>query len=469
MHGRPLQSRFIASLTASLFVNPVSWLLPSPNFALAAELPLDSSNGRVDFENLHDRSDELRPEYEPDFGLLDRSIIGRQSGEANPIEKNKPVVFNVAPGVSRCYALSRQDLLAGDDDDEDDSQRRNELRDLENGSDGNGSERRRARRQGPSDVFVSATTCVQPDLVNADADNKDPPQLRLLAAKPGATQCPEWMPERERPAKSDPGYYEEYKFEEGLVFKALSAPSDGPLYVSIYGPETSDDFEGDYNFELAMSTKDWYHRFVLDVEGSKQLLWMDSDSSAALLLTHNLTGADTDTEKILKRDPPFELYVENREWPVFNGIRRSLCGIEKKALISANKDGSGRAHELVRTSMTTRGGGDLPKQQFYFEGLNSSSNYNAILVQVADASEYDYFYDGDTQSKRQENGNGRQMTIFEPTAFETLTGRSPEFKLACIFTDKTRNYMQSHHRSRLLHRNTARRPRQQRSRRTRTS
>lgn len=411
------------SRTATMLVISLYWLLALHSFAMAAELPSDS-NGRIQFETLNpnDRLDSLQPEYEPEFGLFDRGIIGRQTGSANPIEKNTPVGFTIRAGESRCYAISREDLQSrNNDNDDDESQRRNELRDLEQGADGNLSERRRARRQTISEVKVSATTCLQPDLTNPDADNKEPPQLRLLAAKPGATQCPEWMPEGERPGESDPNYYEEHRFHEGLVFESLPVPEDGSVYVTIYAPEMSDDFNGDYDFELVMSTGEWYHRYVYDDEGSKQLLWMDSDSSAALLLTHNLTGSQAETDKILERDPPFELFVENRRWPVFNGIRRSLCGIEKKALISANKDGNGRNHELVRTSMTTRGGGDLPKQQFYFEGLNSSSEYNAILVQVADASEYDFFIDGDQQKKkRQEDASRRQMTVFEPTEFQTL-------------------------------------------------
>lgn len=413
-HGQLLGSR--APLLLALGVYS---LLSLPNLALAGELPLDSG-GQVDFNIVHDRSDELRPAYEPEFGLFERSIIGRQTGNAIPIEKETPVGFTLVPGTPRCYALSREDIQSGSDDDGD-SNRRNELRGLGHEDIGVEGGRSRRRRQSGPEVYVSATTCLQPDFVKPNADRKDPPQLRLLVAKPGATQCPEWMPESERPGDDDPNSYEEHEFEEGLVFTSVTASEDSPLYVTIYAPETSEDFSGDYDFELVMSMEDWYHRYVGDVEGSKHLLWMDSDSSAALLLTHNLTGAESDTEKILKRDPPFELYVENREYPVFNGIKRSLCGIEKKALVSANKEGNGRAHELVRTSMTTRGGGDLPKQQFYFEGLNSSSKYNAILVQVADASEYDYFID-DEQRKRQENQGRRQMTIFEPTEFETLTG-----------------------------------------------
>ena len=419
MRPNNYRGQLLGGHSSLLLALSVCSLLSFPNLALAGELPLDSG-GRVDYNILHDRSDELRPAYEPEFGLFERSIIGRQTGNAIPIEKETPAGFTLVPGTPRCYALSREDIQSGSDDDGD-SNRRNELRGLRYEEVGVEGSRSRRRRQSGSEVYISATTCLQPDFVKPNADNKEPPQLRLLVAKPGATQCPEWKPESERPGDDDPNSYEEHEFEEGLVFTSVTASEDSPLYVTIYAPETSEDFSGDYDFELVMSMEDWYHRYVGDVEGSKQLLWMDSDSSAALLLTHNLTGAESDTEKILKRDPPFELYVENREYPVFNGIKRSLCGIEKKALVSANKEGNGRAHELVRTSMTTRGGGDLPKQQFYFEGLNSSSKYNAILVQVADASEYDYFID-DEERRRQENLSRRQMTIFEPTEFETLTG-----------------------------------------------
>lgn len=407
MRLSPLQSRLVASLAASLLIIALYWVLFSPNFAVAAELPFRSDfDLALDVDGVPlEHFDELQPSYEPEFGLFDRSIIGRAPSVQKPLELNKAEVWNLEAGSSACYVLDKTAIF-GDGG----SQKRDpEFDGLEDDGDGNRSEGERMRRATKT-LYVSANTCLQPSQTDPDSKNRIPPQLQLMASLSQDVGCPTTTDGLDENMWSN--------FDEGAGQLEFDV-TDGPAYISLVAPKAPKGFEGVYNFELTVSTTELYHRYDSNTNSSSALLWMDSDSSAALLVTSNLTVDAADSDKIMQMDPPFELYVENAKYPVFDGIRRSACGLEKQALISATKNGDGRLHDLVRSAMTTRGAGGLPKQQFYFEGLNGSSNYNAILVQVSNDATLNI-------GKRQEGGStsGNGTTIFDPIEFQTLTGKS---------------------------------------------
>ena len=457
MQLSPLQSRLVASLVASIFILALYWLLCSPNFALAAEPPLRSYldfESSVDLDQSLEQNRPLQLLYEPEFGLFDRSIIGRQE-EAGPrdIGKDQPVRWTMEPGGSACYKL---DIV----DTETPQKRHTDQYDakLEENQGGRGeekeeeekeeNEKERIRRQtGKSKtVYISATTCVQPYLTNPDAQSRVPPQLRLLAST-SSDGCPTSADKTD----SSDGWQE---FKEGLVEVELPV-GNSPVYVNIIAPEKSDDFEGKYDFELVMSLNASYHHFDTLSESVPRLLWMDSDSTAALLLTQKLTDRKSDTQRIMDMGPPYELFVENNRFPVFDGIRRSLCGMEQTALISANKNNDGRGSGLVNTSISTRGSENLPKQQFYFEGLNKTSNYTAVLVQVAGLSD-----NADIDKRQDETSNLRRSVVSAPVDFQTLAGKMQSFPILELRSNKSafRHNLQSHYRSELLHRDPMGRP-----------
>lgn len=455
MQLSPLQSRLVASLVASIFILALYWLICSPNLALAADLPLRSDpelDVTLDLDQPLERTDPLQPSYEPEFGLFDRSIVGRQGVEAIPIEKDKPQRFTLKPGDPACYVLSKDDIFGTSNS----RKRQTEHDDSEiEGNQSGGAEELTRRKNGDSKtVYVSATTCLQPHLTNPGAEAKTPSQLKLLASVSQDTGCPTTTEGMDKKMWK--------KFEEGLVQMTVS-PDDNPVYVNIIAPEVSEDFAGPYDFELVMSLNSSYHQYNPASDVTPSLLWMDSDSSAALLLTGSLTDDESDTDRIKDMGPPYELYVENANWPVFDGIKRSLCGIEQQSLITANKDDDGRGNGLVRTSITTRGTGNLPKQEFYFEGLNQTSNYTAVLVQVAG------FNDDALMAKRQEDNNGsgnRRYIVSKPMEFQTLKGEIC-FHWLKNYSNRSahRHNLQSHYGSRLLLRDAVGGPWQRRSRR----
>jgi calcium channel MID1 len=415
MQLSPLQSRLVASLAASLFVLGTYWLLFGPNFALAADLPLRSDpHLDIDLDLELDqpiaRADQLpSSSYEPEFGLFDRGIIGRQAVEAQPIGKDTPERWTLNPGESRCYLLSKSEIFGSDSS----GRRRGAEHDDTAGIGGqpDESEEERVRRQtrGTTNVYVSATTCLQPNLTNQDAQTRYPGPLRMLVSTSQDVGCPTTTQGMDSNMWDD--------FEEGLVELTVRA-DDSPVYVNVVAPKVSKDFEGPYDFEVALSLNSSYHSFDRPTEVRTNLVWMDSDSSAALLLTSDLTDDESDVDRVMAIDPPYELYVEDQNRPVFEGIRRSRCGMEQQAMIVANRNGDGRGHSMVRTSLTTRGTGGMPKQQFYFEGLEETSNYTAVLVQVASLGPNDVF------GKRQEapGRNSRRYMVSEPIEFRTLAG-----------------------------------------------
>lgn len=399
----PLQSRLVASVAATIAVVIVYLLLFSPHLALADDVPR-SLELSLSLDQPLEEPDFLSPTYDPDFALFDRSIVGRAPDGVTPLHNNVLETLNLEPGTVACYILERprtRNITSEDD---------NAESDLEEPSDD--PEARRTRRQADTTqtIHITANTCLQPQQTDPDEDDQSPPQLTLLTSISSDDGCPrntsdllesQWVP-----------------FEEGMA--TLSIESSDDVYISIMAPNVSSGFDGVYNFELAASTDDYYHRYSRGALGSTDLLWMDSDSSAALLTTRNLTNNANLTEEYMKLDPPYELYIENEKWRVFNGVRRSVCAMKKVALIEANKADTGRLHELVRTALTTRGPGGLPKQQFYFEGLNSTSTYNAILVRPMNTS--------NEISRRQEDGSeegevGGGGTVFEGIEFRTLTGK----------------------------------------------
>ena len=123
-----------------------------------------------------------------------------------------------------------------------------------------------------------------------------------------------------------------------------------------------------YNFEVAASLTDYFHRYQKG--DTAELLWMDSDSTSALLVTRDLTENQADVPWIMDQEPPYELFVSNKGSTATDGLRHSACGLKHIAQITANNLSNKLPNSPVRTAMTLRGAGGLPKQQFYFVSLN---------------------------------------------------------------------------------------------------
>ncbi|CAK7241851.1 MAG: hypothetical protein STHCBS139747_003322 [Sporothrix thermara] len=332
--------------------------------------------------------------YEPDFGVFDRGILGRAPPGVSSLTNNVPQMLNVLPGTTQVFVFEKSLLFAGDVDEVDalEKERDIELRrrnagyeegdgdderddgsilldDEEAGGGSNGG--RLARRQSSNGtartVYLSANTCIQPQLLSPTISGVAP-QLTMYVST---------TPDNISPGpKSDPNHQTWHVFTEGAVMVSLNVTSD--VYIGISAPNISTTMlSGLYNFQLAASTDTWYHSY--DNETDANLIWVDSDASASLLITHNLTDStNAVTDADIMKVQPYVMFAQNAQDRSIDGMRFSYCGLETYAQIAATNNG--KFTSMVTTGMTLAGLGNLPKQQFYFSGLNSSSSYVGILA-----------------------------------------------------------------------------------------
>lgn len=401
----PLQSRLAASLAGLLVVLMLYILLFAPTAALALELvapPLSDLTTPAGPLRLDAESHSF---YESEFSLFDRGIVGRAPVDSTPLQNNIPIPLNLEPGASACYVVQKSVIFSGSGTsgssnskqelkrDDQDLDRRADDTNTPNDDQGSGATRT---------LYLSANTCLQPHSTSSDTAST-PPQLRFFISTSSKDGCPDVT----KPAAG----VQSKAFVEGAVMYSLNATGD--VYVTVSAPNVTKDFQGIYNFEIAASIDAYYYQY-----NSKdgQLLWMDSDAKSALLQTAALTSNSSQISSIMNAGPQYELYVQGSKAPILDGLTRSVCGMNNVAQIASKRLDNGQMNnnELVRTKMTDKGPGGWPRQQYYFEGLNSSSSYSGILVKLVNTT---------TNSKRQSTGViGGGGTVFPPTDFQTSAG-----------------------------------------------
>ncbi|KAL6911028.1 component of a calcium permeable channel [Trichoderma evansii] len=399
MQLSPLGSRLAASLAGLLVVLILYILLFAPSAAFALELTSPSISDLIKPAELLQLGTEPQYDYAPEFALFDRGILGRAPAVATPLVNNVPIPLNLQPGASACYVVDKSVILSGPSNTGSSSSKLELKRDADlHGRDDGGSQ----GSGGPSRVlYLSANTCLQPR--SSSSPESAPPQLRIYVSTSSKDGCPD--------VTKPPAGVQSKAFEQGAIMYGLNATDD--VYVTIAAPNVTKDFQGIYNFEIAASVDDYYYQYA-GIDG--QLLWMDSDATSALLQTAPLTDDEQEISSIMKAGPQYEMYVQGNKAPILNGLMRSACGLNNVAQIASKKLDNGQMNnnELVRSKLYDKGPGGWPRQQFYFEGLKSSSSYSGILVIPGNTT---------ASSKRQSTGVvGGGGTVFPPTSFDTSAG-----------------------------------------------
>lgn len=402
----PRQSRLLASLTTSAALlylaalSPTTALKPdanNPPNALLNDLILDSRDDG--------RSGGLDLSYESEFTVFGGgSLKGRASDGVNVLGNNEPKRLTLERGSIAYFALSLDGIMRRDESaaSSDDTRRRDAAQDEDDtlNARGNGSGDGLLPREDESPtLFVSANVCRYPERIGG-TPSRAPPPLRLLVSPDGSDE----RPDSTKPTTDTEVFY------EGAAMKRVSA-SSSVVYFGIESPNLpEDDFEGGWSVEVAVSRDDWYHRFEED-ESSNMLRTVGMDNGAALLTTRDLTEDSGEAQAIMDSGPPYTLFVYNADSPQLKGVRRSHCGLETYAQIASTAESPSRR---VATSMTTRGHGGLPKQQFWIEGLDAKTAYTAILARAGRGSL--------VKRQNDDSGSGGVQT-FPETKFETATGR----------------------------------------------
>jgi calcium channel MID1 len=416
----PLQSRLAASVLASVLLLLFYFSLFSPQFASAEKLEqtLPILLDDLDLPLALEGRRSLDVEYEPEFAAFDRSIIGRAPAGVTGLANNVPISMNVVAGTTQLFVFEKGTIFGSED--------RLELRGehgeaahapMHRGEDGGGSqaggtreESKRAtteehhveKRQSSKTIYISANTCEQPQRTDPDKTTMDPPQLTMYVSTSSKNQSPG--------PSADPNSQEVFEFVEGAVMYNTTTTDD--IFIGIHAPNVSSvAFTGQtYNFEVAASTDALFHSY--NAQADADLIWVDSDSQGALLITHNLTdaGAGEAAAESVMRTRPYVMFAHNARdaWSIA-GLRYSYCGLQNNAQIAATKNG--KYASMVTTGMTRRGPGNLPKQQFYFSGLNASAGYLGILALNGD---------GDKSGSGVAGGGGH---VYRATNFTTKSGK----------------------------------------------
>ena len=382
----------LSRLGAGLFTY---FLIATPLSTVAADPTLGSADLHLEQAIL---AEDEGISYEPEFGLFDKGILGRAPASIQATLKNNLYEkLNLNPGQTACYKIDKQIIKSKRDD--------GETAD----SAGDSSQEGSSGTINSAKLYITATTCLHPDFSNADGSAMEAPQLTLIISSSTENPCP----------TTTKGISEQdvVDFNQGAASYATNDTSKD-VYVTIMAPKVASDikYANVYAFEVAASTDTFFHQ--TNITNVPELLWIDSDSSSALLVTKNLTTDEDDTKKYLNDGPPFQLFVGNDHGTSIKGVERSVCGLQTYSQISANRNNTGKLFTLVKTGMTTRGPGDFPKQQFFFQGLNSSSNYTGVLVKTSNST---------SLSKRDDDGTingvaGGGGTIYQALQFETLPG-----------------------------------------------
>ncbi|KAI9872008.1 MAG: stretch-activated cation channel mid1, partial [Pleopsidium flavum] len=390
----PLQSRFAASLAASLILVVLYLALSNPHFAYAADadsithedhnhpLLLELQGDGDGFEDFDLECKEEEGIYEPEFVGIDRGIVGRAPADITALGNNAPRPSNInagdtqywvfpnetlwgplspaTPGLPSAVGLERRTL--------NDDEKRIRL-DLESLNEEYNAEldvdlkRRQDGGRRKRTLYITLNTCRQPT-ANSTNPIGAPPQLQMYISHSERNRWP-------GPNVND----QSVPVQGGFANATLNAT--GAVYIGVAAPNNTD-FSGIYNYELAASIDAPYHSYESETQN---LFFIDSDTNSALLVTNDTTQAnpnETLYQKWMTIPPPFSMFAHNENDSAIRGIEKSYCGMKLNAQIVANKDGQNTGR--VEVGMTNRGLGRKPKEQFHIKSLNGSSTYYGFLA-----------------------------------------------------------------------------------------
>lgn len=383
----PLQKRFAASLGALALLALVYWLLSNPHFAYAAELEFDGTGAsRIGGEDhnwyrIPDEESEVQEATRSEDGQ-EEATLTRRAEETNAVgENDAPNNLNIVAGQTSLWRYTKELLdkpqadrgtglpsvpfLSRDDEDEN-----NELANQDEGADLD-----KRQTAGSKQVFISMNTCIQPTYNGTGTQSTAPPQLTLYVAT---------GPNNRDPGPDSNGAQEELVLDEGFVNATITASDD--IWMAVHAPQLPSDFTGGWNYDLAVSTTDYFHR---SNNTDANLYQVDTDTNAALLVTDDLTTAPNGTKEFsgwMNMTAPFTLFANNNNYTKVMGLTRSYCGLQINSQIQASQSDPFGATSHVQTGMITRGTNNNPKEQFYITNLNGSSSYTGYLARPGNST-----------------------------------------------------------------------------------
>ncbi len=344
-------------------------------------LRLDLGIGGDGIEALSWEETERRSFYEPEFQGTDRGIIGRAEEETVVLGNNAPKTSNIRAGEKQYFAFPNQTLWGPRSSaqsglllpegwkrgmPDQDEERIHLDREVWYSDNIHGLEPDLEKRQDRDGrvrlLYISFNTCLQPS-TNSTQTIGPPPQLQLYVSQSDSNQRPGGPDVNDRNQQLIP-------IQGGFGNATLNAT--GSVYIGVAAPNHTE-YVGIWNYELAASIDAPYHSY----SEKQNLFFIDSDTNSALFVTSNMTEAASNEsmyQKWMAASPPFSMFAHNENDTAIRGIENSYCGLKLNAQIVAGR--------LDRDSatITNRGPGSKPKEQFHIKNLNGSSSYYGFLA-----------------------------------------------------------------------------------------
>ncbi|GAB7352897.1 hypothetical protein MBLNU459_g3488t3 [Dothideomycetes sp. NU459] len=386
----PLQSRFVVSLTASIALLVIYYFLWTPTFAYAAELhrPGDAGGQLIagydehpqlaqsDYDNNNDNNNNNNNDNDNDNE--DDSPGNEQARRAEVVantlgQNNVPGNLNIEPGKSQVWLYPNTTLYGNFTDKGKGLPSNVGASTVDAVADGSQDEtKHREIRQDRASrtVYISINTCLQPTWNASGLQAAAPPQLTLYVSNSSSNTDP------------GPNVTTDTQITLPLVqgFANFSLNATADIYMSVSAPDLPENFTGVWNYNLAASIDGYYHSY----NPAPFLYLIDTDTNAALLVTDNVTQANSSStvyQEWMNLTSPFIVFAHPAGDMALEGVRNSFCGLQTTpAQIMANPGDPGGNTNDVQMGMITRGLGNKPKEQFYIKNLNGSSAYYAILA-----------------------------------------------------------------------------------------
>jgi len=227
-------------------------------------------------------------------------------------------------------------------------------------------------------VYISLSTCSQPDWVGRSSRAGAPLQLQFAYSAESFDE----IDNRGAPDPFD-------TLSEGSAhanFTTIDA-----VYVAVRAPIQSTSWVGEFNYTIAMSIDDYFDSPYL---GNTPFYLVDTDTFGALLVTDNLTRSNpnaSDYQAWMELSPPpFDIFLrENNEYStsVLEGLSSSYCALQNTPGLIAGPPGTVEGQNVsISTSLTTRGLGNKPKQQFHITGLSPGTRYSVYLARTGNST-----------------------------------------------------------------------------------
>ena len=403
------QSRFAVSFGATLLLLLIYFSISRPSFAYASEIDaarvlnhdqpfwpiifdddvLDEADSisevqeeargvvipEEDDEHARQRNETPEPCFEASkevgsdkCGQNHNDLRRRAPDGVSSLANNAPQNLNIEFGMTQSWMFSREQIEGphgekGVGFPSDASQ-------TGNMSDDGPFRRELKKRQSGTSVWITINVCLQPVL--NDGTDEAPPQLQLFYSTSNETEKPG--------GSSDGSTGTQVNVEGGYGIIELEASDD--IFIGVTARNVTN-LTGSWNYEIAASNDAPYHFWSNETD----LLFVDGDNHASLLVTPDLSDAPSNSavfQQWLTMPAPYGVFAHDQKNKSISGVSRSFCGLRDNANISANINGI--VNNNVGT-MTSRGLGGAPKEQFYIGALNASSDYYGFLAMTGNSTD----------------------------------------------------------------------------------